>query len=151
MAAPRKWATELFDSLSGELQQVELDGSPAWVAAGDTTAPTTRPRGVRLLPYFDAYVVGCHPRDLVYPGRAAGRALAGGQGGNFPVLLIDGTVAGVWHQRRSGRGLDITVEPLDPLTARHRRELDDEVERTGEFLEGRPQLKVGTVTAGAHA
>lgn len=152
MVAPRRWATELFDSLAGELQQVELDGAPAWVGAGDTTAPSTGPRGVRLLPYFDAYAVGCQPRELLYPGRAAERALTpSGQAGNFPVLLVDGTVAGVWHQRRSGRNLDITVEPLVRLTAAQRRELDDQVERIGEFLEGKPRLTIGTVTVGGHA
>src|SRR3989440_283035 len=83
---------------------------------------------------------------------AAKRALTpAGQAGNFPVLLIDGTVAGVWHLRRSGRKLDITVEPFDNLTATQRRDLDEQVERIGEFLEGQPQLTIGTVTAGGHA
>ena len=67
------------------------------------------------------------------------------------MLLIDGTVAGVWHQRRSSRTIDITVEPFDRLTATQRRELDDQVERIGEFLDGKPQLTIGTVTAGGHA
>ena len=151
LAAPRQWATELFDSLVGELQQVEVEGTRAWVAAGDATAPSTAPQGLRLLPYFDAYVVGCQPRELLFPGRAAERALAGGQAGNFPVLLIDGTVAGVWHQRRSGRRLEITVEPLEKLTAAQRRELDEQVKRIGEFLDGTPRLTIGTVTVGAHA
>lgn len=53
--APPRWAMELFDSLSGELQQVEVHGTPTWVAAGDTAVPPAPPRGVRLLPYFDAY------------------------------------------------------------------------------------------------
>ena len=101
LAAPRQWATELFDSLSGELQPVEHDGSIAWVVAGDTAIPPGPPENVRLLPYFDAYTVGCHPRRLLFPGRAAERALVRGQGGNFPVLLIDGIVAGVWRMRRS--------------------------------------------------
>ena len=152
LAAPRRWATELFDSLSGELQHVEVDGTLAWLVAGDTMVPSTAPQGVRLLPYFDAYTVGCQPRELLFPGRAAERALTpSGQAGNFPVLLIGGTVAGVWHQRRSGRKLDITVEPFDRLTATQRCELDDQVERIGEFLEGKPQLTIGTVTAGGHA
>lgn len=152
LGAPRRWATELFDSLSSELQQVEVDGTLVWLAAGDTTVPGTAPQCVRLLPYFDAYTVGCQPRELLFPGRAAERALTpSGQAGNFPVLLIDGTVAGVWHQRRSGRKLDITVEPFDQLTAMQRRELDDQVERIGEFLDGKPQLTIGTVTAGGHA
>ncbi|HXV42169.1 MAG TPA: crosslink repair DNA glycosylase YcaQ family protein, partial [Anaerolineae bacterium] len=71
--------------------------------------------------------------------------------GNFPVLLIAGEVAGVWHQRRTGRRIEITVEPLGELTARQRRELDDQVERIGEILEGTPRLTIGAVTVGAHA
>jgi hypothetical protein len=106
---------------------------------------------LRLLPYFDAYVVGSHPREKLFPGRAAERALAGGQAGNFPVLLIGGIVSGVWHQRRSGRKLDITVEPFGRLTAPQRRELDEQVERIGEFFESKPQLTIGVVTVGAHA
>jgi hypothetical protein len=151
LAVPQRWATELFVSLSSALQQVEIEGTRAWVVADDTTVPSTRPHGVRLLPYFDAYVVGCHPRELLFPGRAAERALAGGQAGNFPVLLIDGVVAGVWHQRRAGRKLAITVEPLGNLTTAQRRELDNQVERVGAILEGTPQLTIGTVTVGAHA
>jgi hypothetical protein len=152
LGAPRRWAAELFSSLAGELAQVQLDGTPTWLAAGDDARPSAPPRGVRLLPYFDAYVVAGQPRELLYPGRAAERALSpSGQAGNYPVLLIDGTVGGVWHHRRSGRQLDLTVEPFGQLTARHRRELDDQVQRFGEFLGGTPRLAIGTVTVGAHA
>jgi hypothetical protein len=84
-------------------------------------------------------------------GAPAERALAGGQAGNFPVLLVDGVVAGVWHQRRSGRRVDVTVEPFGRLTAARRRELDAQVQRVGEVLEATPRLTVGTVTAGPHA
>lgn len=154
LGAPRAWAEEVFRDLEGQvrLQRVDADGSPAWVTAGDTAFPTERPRGVRLLPYFDAYVIASRPRERLYPGAAAERALSRtGQAGNFPVLLIDGVVAGVWHQRRSGRTLHITVEPLAPLTARQRAALEAEVERVAAVLEGRPELTVGTVTVGAHA
>jgi uncharacterized protein YukE len=151
LACRPTWAAELFDSLSDVLETVEVDGDAAWVAAGDTAAPSAAPRGVRLLPYFDAYGVGSQPRERVFPGRAALRALAGSQAGNFPVLLVDGIVAGVWHLRRSGRRLDITVEPLDRLNSARRRELDAQVERIGEFLGGRPSLTIGTVSVGPHA
>jgi hypothetical protein len=67
------------------------------------------------------------------------------------VLLIDGTAGGVWHQRRSGSRIDITVEPLEPLDAAQRRALDAQVERVGEILEARPRLEIGTVTVGPHA
>jgi len=151
LAAPQRWTIELFASLSTELQQVDVEGAHAWVVAEDILMPSEQPRGVRLLPYFDAYVVGCHPRELLFPGHAATRALAGGQAGNFPVLLIDGIVGGVWHQRRAGRKLAITVEPMERLTTAQRRELDDQVERVGAILEGMPEVSIGAVTVGAHA
>jgi hypothetical protein len=153
--APVSFADDLFRSLAGELAEVEVDGRRLRLLAGDAVTPADtpedEPRGVRLLPYFDAYVVGSHPRSLVYPGRAAERALAGGQAGNYPVLLVDGVVAGVWHQRRSGRRLRLTVEPLGTLTRRQSIELDDEVERVGQVLEATPELTVGAVPVGPHA
>jgi hypothetical protein len=152
LGAPRRWAVELFGSLGSDLRQVELDGMPAWLAAGDTAAGPASPAGMRLLPYFDAYLVGCQPRHLVFPGRAGERALSPtGQAGNFPVLLIDGVAGGVWHQRCSGRRLHVTVEPFGRLSARRRGELDAQVQRLGEFLAATPQLTIGPVKSGAHA
>jgi hypothetical protein len=152
LGAPRRWATELFNTLSSELETVEVDGNLAWVVAGDTAFQSDMFHSVRLLPYFDAYTVGCQPRERLFPGRAAQRALTpSGQAGNYPVLLIDGIVAGVWHQRRSGRWLEITVEPFEQLTAKERRDLDEQVERMGAFLNAHPRLTIGTVTTGAHA
>lgn len=65
--------------------------------------------------------------------------------------MIDGVVAGVWHQRRSGKWIEITVEPLGRLTIPQRGALQTQAERIGEILEGQPRLRVGKVTAGAHA
>jgi hypothetical protein len=149
--APRR-AVELFDELAGDLEDVELDGAPAWVQPGDTGTPPQPHRGLRLLGYFDAFVVAAQPRERLYPGAAATRALTpAGQAGNYPVLLVDGVVGGVWHQRRSGRRLAITVEPLAELTATQRRQLEDEVELVGAVMEAKPTLTVGPVTVGPHA
>jgi hypothetical protein len=62
-----------------------------------------------------------------------------------------GVVGGVWHQRRSGRKLAITVEPVRELTATHRRQLDDEVDLVGAVMQATPTLTMGTVTVGPHA
>lgn len=144
-------ATKLFSSLGGELEEVVLDGRPAWLASGDTGFTDEPARGVRLLPYFDAYGVGSHPRELLFPGKAWDRALARGQAGNYPLLLIDGIVGGVWHQRRSGRKLHLTIEPLRTLTAAQGRQLDTEVDRLGAIVGATPILTIGQVTVGAHA
>ena len=151
LAAPRGWAGTVFDRLAGELERVDVDGIEGWVVASDLDAPLGPPRGLRLLPYFDAYAVGSHPRERVFPGRAAERALAGTQAGNFPVLLLDGVVGGVWHQRRAGKRLAVTVEPLAELSAAHRGELAAQVDRLAEILGGTPDLTVGPVSVGPHA
>jgi hypothetical protein len=151
LSVPPQRAVELFDELAGALEQVEVDGAPAWTLAGDTSTPQPH-RGIRLLPYFDAFVVAGQPRERLYPGPAATRVLTpSGQAGNYPVLLVDGVVGGVWHQRRTGRSLAITVEPLRELSATQRRQLDDEVELVGAVMEAKPTLTLGTVTVGPHA
>jgi winged helix DNA-binding protein len=152
LSIPPRRAVDLFDEMAGELEYVELDGEPGWTLAGDTAAPQEPYRGIRLLPYFDAFVVVGQPRKRLYPGAAATRGLTpAGQAGNYPVLLVDGVVGGVWQQRRSGRKLAITVEPLRELTSTQRRQLDDEVELVGAVMEAEPTLNVGTVTVGPHA
>ena len=152
LGIPPRFAAGLFGELADGLERIELDGEPAWTVAGDTGTPARPHRGICLLPYFDAYAVAGQPRERLYPGAAAARALTpAGQAGNYPVLLVDGVVGGVWHQRRSGRKLAITVEPLRELTARQRRQLDDEAALVGAVMEATATLTVGTVTVGAHA
>jgi hypothetical protein len=95
--------------------------------------------------------VASPPRGRLYPDAAAERALANGQAGNVPVVLVDGQVGGVWHQRRSGRKLDITVEPLRALSAAQRRSLDEDVALVGAVMQAEPRLAIGRVTVGPHA
>jgi hypothetical protein len=140
----------LVAELADRLEEVEVDGVRALMPDGDGDVPDEPETGVRLLPYFDPYVVGCHPRAALFPGDAGERALTRGQAGTRPVLLVDGTVAGVWHQRRSGRRVDVTVEPFGNLRAERRRALDVEVERLGRILQATPTLTIGTVTARSH-
>jgi hypothetical protein len=149
-----KWlstSTAFVRNLFDGLPEVDLEGSRAWLAEGDTPMTDKPATGVRLLPYFDAYGVGSHPRDLLFPGRASTRALAGGQAGNYPLLLVDGIVAGVWHQRRSGRKLQVTVEPLSTLSPTRLRALDAEVDRLGHIFDASPVLTIGPVETGPHA
>lgn len=154
LAAPIRWAKSVFAELAGDgaIEEVAYgsDGT-AWLVAGDTGFPAGPACGVRLLPYFDAFAIASQPRERLFPGAAYERALARGQAGNFPVLLIDGTVAGVWHQRRSGRRIAVTVEPLSPLTAVQLRGLEEQVEWVAAVLEGKAELTVGKVTVGPHA
>jgi hypothetical protein len=143
--APDAWARTVFQS--ADLEPVLVDGEELWVTRGDTAAPDEQPRGLRLLPYFDtyAYAVG-NDRARLNPGKAATRAK-----GNFQVLLVDGVVGGLWHQKRSGRRVAVTVEPFTRLTPSRRNELDEQVTRIGTILNATPSLTIGEVTVGGHA
>lgn len=134
-----------------DLPQATLADQTVWCAPDDDDFPDERAEGVRLLPYFDAYGVGSFPRELLFPGKAFARATAGGQAGNYPLLLVDGVVAGVWHQKKSGRTARFTVEALTSLNRRRRRLLDAEVDRLAAILGGTPSLTLGDVTVGPHA
>ncbi len=80
-AAPRGWATEFFASLAvGVIEEVDFEGPAAWVAAGDTEFPGAPVRGVRLLPYFDAYAIAAGPREMLFP-RTGVRACTRGRSG----------------------------------------------------------------------
>lgn len=155
LAAPKPWAAGLFSGLaaSGRITEVFYADGPAWVASDDTAFDDAGPRGVRLLPYFDAYTIAAQPRERLFPGAARDRALSRGQAGNYPVVLVDGAVSGVWHQRRSGSRVTVTVEPVGPAldSAAAREELAAQAERVGDVLEARAELVVGAVTVGPHA
>lgn len=142
-------AAEVFASLGSRIEQVSLEGSPAWLPASISLADVVGPPVV-LLPHFDAYAVGAHPRALLFPGQAAERALSGGQAGTVAVVLLDGVVAGVWHQKRSGKKVTLTVEPLVKVTATLRRGIEASAERIGHIVEAAPALTIGSVTARAH-
>jgi hypothetical protein len=136
--------------MTDDLVEIDLAGTTALLPTGDADADGEPDDRLRLLPYFDPYVVGCHPRSLLFPGDAAQRALTQGQAGTRAVVLAGGTVTGIWHHRRAGRRVALTVEPFTALSKRQLRQLDDEVERIGSVLEATPTLTVGTVTAGRH-
>jgi hypothetical protein len=144
------WAQEVFAASGSAVDLVTVDGAEAWVNAGDV-GPSPARRSVRLLPYFDALSIGYQPREDMFSGRAAERALARGQAGNFPVVIVDGVVRGVWHQRRKGRRIELTVETWSALSGTRLKALEVQAARVAEILEGEPSLTLGPVTVGPHA
>ncbi|HEX5013310.1 MAG TPA: winged helix DNA-binding domain-containing protein [Candidatus Limnocylindrales bacterium] len=145
------WTRDVFRRAADELESVELDGERLWQLAGDE-APENGARGVvRLLPYFDAYAVGSHPRARLFPGRAGGRALASTQAGNYPVLLVGDAVVGVWHQKRSGKRIALRVEAFRDLTAAERGAVEQQAERIADIQGATATLEYGEITVGPHA
>jgi Winged helix DNA-binding domain len=136
-------AKELLQSSRDELVEVQVEGRPAWALEREVDALTTRrrPRGVRLLPAFDPYIVGPRPREAVVPTEWIPRVYRP-QGRVTPVVLVDGRAAGVWsHELREGR-VRVEVELFTELGSRSRKALADEAEEFAAFLGGTADLSV---------
>ena len=150
LGIPPRSAREAFEALGDELEPVEVDGERAFVSTGDTEVPRDRPRASASSPTSTPTWLPASPAHACSRGPPPTRALTpSGQAGNYPVLLVDGVVGGVWHQRRSGRRVEITVEPLRALTGAQRRDLEADAALVGGVLEAEPVLAIGAVTVGA--
>jgi hypothetical protein len=149
-ATPPKAALDILHSLDDELEQVDVDGWRAWLPANAT--PLTAGDSVRrvhLLPHFDCYVVGSHPREQLIP-HSAPDALQGGTAAPFAVVLVDGVVGGLWERRKRGKVLQIRVDPFCQLDAQQERDLEAEATRVGEILETEVEFSFGHVESRGH-
>jgi hypothetical protein len=141
-----KDAKELLDSIADELEEVEVEGRAAWLLAGrERRAPAIE--GVRLLPEYDAYVMGFREREQLFSAEAVARTKAHGKGklegpGAVSWLLVDGVVAGTWSRKRSGSKLVLRVEPFRRLPAGRRGELDAEVDRVAALWDCAARLEL---------
>jgi hypothetical protein len=132
MPAPAKRVVAEIDD---ELEAVEVEGVAALALKRDVRelAAAEPSDTVRLLPNFDAYVMGFRPRDRLYEKQFAPR-VSRTAGWISPVVLVGGWVAGVWGQERNGARIDVRVEAFQRLSASHRKAIADEAERMGAFL-----------------
>jgi hypothetical protein len=129
-------------SLEDELEEVSVEGQRTWGRPRDLKRIAgTRPDSVRLLPNFDAYVMGFRPRDQLHDKRFADRIFRKGAWIS-PVVLIDGRAAGVWAYQRGKRGVEVTIEPFERLSVAHRKAIREEADRLGAFLDSRVRLSM---------
>lgn len=137
LGTSRADAQRRFDDAAEALVPVTVDGdddATTWLHAGDLdafkAAKTTRVRGVRLLPRSDPYLQQ-RDREVIVPDRERQRSVwkhIGSPG----VVLVDGTVAGIWRPQKKGARLTLVVEPFDRLSDRDRPRLEEEAERTAQ-------------------
>jgi uncharacterized protein YcaQ len=153
-------AKQLAAELGDAVEETLVDGMRALQIAGDRGGRVGR--STLLLPRFDVFVVGSHPRDVLIPPEIVKRATAtgllrGGIGsgraylaGPMPVILVDGVVSGIWESRRSARRLGIVAQPLVRIDANGRAELERCAARLGETLGLEATLRIGDVRTRPH-
>jgi hypothetical protein len=144
-------ANSLLSRTVEHLEEVDVEGWRAWVLPeNEMRFELLEEEVVRLLPHFDCYVVGSHPRDRLVDGEWAAWRRAYGGAGNHPVVMIDGVLRGIWLYKRAGDRLDIMVESFQPLAGRQRDKLEAAAARLGEIVEAEPILSVGPVRPRPH-
>ena len=122
-----------------ELAEVTVEGRKGWLLAADLDAVRRAEFGdeVRLLPYFDHYLLTHHTGREHLVGAEHKAKVFRTAGWVTPTVLIRGRVAGTWDLTRDL----VTVTEHRRLTARERRGVAREVERLADFL-GAP-LRLG--------
>ena len=151
-------ARGLIGPLAPALEAVDFLGRRAWMLAdGARDAPVAGEplaESLHLLPQYDCYLLGCGPRERIVPEVARPRVNTYGRGRfegatALPVLLIAGSVAGIWERRKQGKGKEkgneLRVEAFTTLTAGQHVRLAEEVARIGAFLEMSLTLSRGAV------
>jgi hypothetical protein len=128
-------ARRACSSLEGEMVEMVVAGKPAWLLAEhlDRLEAPSNPV-VRLLPSFDAYLLGYRSRDLAVPAAHAHRVWPGG-GWLHPTVISDGVAVGTWRAERRRHRADLSVSPFRKLSSQARRAIEEEAADVGRFLE----------------
>lgn len=93
------------------------------------------PPPTRLLPKFDALIMGHKERGLFLPPER--RSMVVRPAGQIEaVVLADGVVAGTWRVERTGKRTSVSVRLALPPGARLKKEIETEAERMAESLAG---------------
>lgn len=125
------WARE-----QAAIAPVTVEGWPAAVLQEDLDAlahATFERPLVRLVPYFDSYLLG-HKERAHLVSLQHRPSIYRPQGWIAPVVLVDGRASAVWAQSRQGDRLDVKVAAFEPLSQRIIAGIHEEARELGRFL-----------------
>ena len=129
-------ARQLFESMRDELEEVDVEGWRA-VALRATLEPMQQlelSETIHLLPLFDAYTIGI-PHDLEPLLDGAYKSLVfRRQGWISAVILINGSIQGVWQYTTRRSQMVVKVHLFRSLTAFIQKGIEAEVERLSDFF-----------------
>jgi hypothetical protein len=146
-------AKKVFQSLREDLEEVEVEG---WRAlALRATLPLMQSvepvETVHLLPLFDAYTIGAPPRGGE-PLLAAAykRQVFNQQGWAFAVVLVNGSIQGVWDYKLRRSRIVIKLNLFNSSTPAIRKGIEAEAQRLSHLLEKEVVLEAASPLAGPH-
>jgi hypothetical protein len=119
-----------------EFAPVVVEGWPAWVLKRDLPQlekTATDSSTVRLLPFFDAFLLGHRERAHLVDAKHHHRVYRA-QGWVAPAVIVDGRALGVWSHRSTPDRLRVRVELFAPVSRATRTAVRAEAEELGRFL-----------------
>lgn len=129
-------AKQIFELMKDELEEVDVEGWRA-VALRATLEPMHRlepSETIHLLPLFDAYTIGT-PRDREQLLTSAYKSLVfRPQGWISAVVLVNGSIQGVWQQTTRRSQTLVKVHLFCSPTALIQKGIEAEVERLSDFF-----------------
>ena len=108
-----------------------------WVLRDDLSAlkrARLRRPSVRLLPFFDAFLLGHKDKGHLVEAKHYKRVYRP-QGWLSPAVLVDGRVRGTWRHERKGRRITLRIEPFRRFSAEVQDAIEGEGQDLGRFLE----------------
>ncbi|HEU5376208.1 MAG TPA: winged helix DNA-binding domain-containing protein [Ktedonobacteraceae bacterium] len=135
-------AKKLFKLMEDELEEVEVEGWRGF-ALRDTLEPMQSletSETIRFLPLFDAYTLGLGRGIEALLSQTYKNLVFRPQGWVSAVILVNGSMQGVWqHTVRRSQTL-VNVRLFSPPTPLIRKGIDVEVERLNDFFEKKVSL-----------
>lgn len=126
-----KVARQTWDSRIGRLTPVSVEGHSAFVLSDDLDFLRRNPArapSLRLLPYFDVYLLAHAGKDHLIDPRYYKRVYRN-QAWISPVVLVNGRIAGVWSFARAGKKTVFSAELFEKLPKTLRECMEEEGER----------------------
>ncbi len=129
-------AKKLFGSMNEELEEVDVEGwrAVALRATLEPMQPLEAAETIHLLPRFDAYTIGMpHAGEPLFSG-AYKRLVFRPQGWVSAVVLVNGSIQGVWQSTTRRSQTVVKVHLFCPPTAVIQKGIEAEVERLSDFF-----------------
>ena len=126
----------IWERVGPEIAPVDVDGARAFVLRRDLDAlrEARAADDLRLLPYFDSFVLGHRERPHLVASDHADRVYRP-QGWVAPVMAVGGRAIGTWDYRVARGRLDVRTRPFRRGDRRPTAEVRREAARIAEYLE----------------
>ena len=128
-------ARKIFQSLEEELEEVEVEGWRAFALR--ETLPLIQSvesaEQIHLLPLFDAYTIGVPRNCEPLLAHVHKRKVFNLQGWTFAVVLVNGSIQGVWQSTTRRSQTIVKVDLFSQPTTDIRKGIEAEAERLSDF------------------